>query len=63
MLHQTKDILLTICKEGSDLTFKELFRSVKIKDCLNDDGHIILSKLLDILKHNYNAPIESISEA
>jgi len=30
-----------------------------LADCLNEQGDVLLSKLLDKLKHHYNAPIES----
>ena len=41
-------------------SIKELFKGVSLVDCLNDSGDVLLSKLLDKLKHQYNVPIESI---
>ena len=53
----TKNILIDIHK--SDFTIKELIKGVSLADCLNEQGDVLLSKLLDKLKHHYNAPIEN----
>ena len=50
-------MLLDIHKNDSSV--KETIRGVNLVDCLNDQGDVLLSKLLDKLKHNYNAPIEN----
>jgi hypothetical protein len=42
-----------------DRSTKELIPKVNLTDTLNDQGDIILHKLLDKLKHQYNMPIES----